>query len=194
MGIFAGKIGLVMGVANDRSIAWAMSESLYAEGAELAFTHLPGPSGQRRIMKLVESRGPKLVLPCDVQHDEDIAHVFEAIGAAYGYGYNLLLSAPLGQPPVNIGKAARPAMTALLADAAQVNTFQYPASADHPMLEEFYYVTTNEATVHFRHSQQANLLFCDGHVEREKPAPNSLDTRLPSQCIGWLKSEILLPR
>ena len=46
MGMFAGKIGLVMGVANDRSIAWAMSEALYAEGAELAFTHLPSPSSR----------------------------------------------------------------------------------------------------------------------------------------------------
>ena len=54
MGMFAGKIGLVMGVANDRSIAWAMSEALYAEGAELAFTHLPSPSSERRVRKLVE--------------------------------------------------------------------------------------------------------------------------------------------
>ena len=44
MGMFSGKIGLIMGVANDRSIAWAISEALYAEGAELAFTHLPSPS------------------------------------------------------------------------------------------------------------------------------------------------------
>ena len=47
MGLFSNKIGLVMGVANDHSIAWAMSEALYAEGAELGFTHLPSPSGER---------------------------------------------------------------------------------------------------------------------------------------------------
>ena len=42
MGLFTGKKGLVLGVANDRSIAWNISEALFAEGAELGFTHLPG--------------------------------------------------------------------------------------------------------------------------------------------------------
>ena len=84
MGMFAGKIGLVMGVANDRSIAWAMSEALLAEGAELAFTHLPSPSSERRVRQLVEARQPKVLLPCDVQKDEDIARVFEAVKTAYG--------------------------------------------------------------------------------------------------------------
>jgi len=84
MGIFSGKIGLVMGVANDRSIAWAMSESLYAEGAELAFTHLPGPSSQRRVTSLVAPHAPKLVLPCDVQRDEDVERVFDAVRDTYG--------------------------------------------------------------------------------------------------------------
>ncbi len=56
MALFSGKIGLVMGVANDHSIAWAMSEALYAEGAELAFTHLPSPSGERRVRRLVDPR------------------------------------------------------------------------------------------------------------------------------------------
>jgi enoyl-[acyl-carrier protein] reductase I len=84
MGTFSGKIGLVMGVANDRSIAWAMSEALLAEGAELAFTHLPSPSSERRVKKLVEAHSPRLLVPCDVQRDDDIHRVFEAIGATYG--------------------------------------------------------------------------------------------------------------
>ena len=84
MGVFSGKIGLVMGVANDRSIAWAMAESLYAEGADLAFTHLPSPSGQRRVTRLVEPHAPKVLLPCDVQRDEDVAAVMEAVRGAYG--------------------------------------------------------------------------------------------------------------
>ncbi len=84
MGIFTGKTGLVMGVANDHSIAWAISQALYAEGAELAFTHLPGPSGERRIGRLVEAQSPKLLLPCDVQRDEDVARVFDAVRATYG--------------------------------------------------------------------------------------------------------------
>lgn len=84
MNTFAGKIGLVMGVANDRSIAWAISEALYAEGAELGFTHLPSPSSERRVRELVSSHNPKVLLPCDVQKDEDIIRVFDAAREAYG--------------------------------------------------------------------------------------------------------------
>ncbi len=84
MGLFAGKIGLVMGVANDRSIAWAMSEALYAEGAELAFTHLPSPSSERRVRELVAPHAPKIVLPCNVQKDDDIGQVADAIRDSYG--------------------------------------------------------------------------------------------------------------
>lgn len=84
MGMFSGKIGLVMGVANDRSIAWAMSEALYAEGAELAFTHFPGDSPKRRVTQLVESHAPKILLPCEVQKDDDLCRVFEAVRETYG--------------------------------------------------------------------------------------------------------------
>lgn len=84
MGLLTGKTGLVMGVANDRSIAWAMSQALYAEGAELAFTHLPGPSSQRRVQQLVEPYGPRIVAPCDVQKDEDLVRVFTLISETYG--------------------------------------------------------------------------------------------------------------
>lgn len=84
MGIFSGKTGLVLGVANDRSIAWAMSRALLAEGAELAFTHLPGPSSERRVRRLVDSHDPKLVIPCDVQNDGDVARVFQAVEETCG--------------------------------------------------------------------------------------------------------------
>lgn len=84
MGMFQGKIGLVMGVANDRSIAWAMAESLHREGAEMAFTHLPSPSSERRVTRLVEPIAPKVVLPCDVQNDADIDRVFDAVKQSYG--------------------------------------------------------------------------------------------------------------
>ena len=84
MGMFSGKIGLIMGVANDRSIAWAIGQALYAEGAELAFTHLPGPSNERRVGDLVEPHSPKIVLPCDVQKDADVSRVFDEIRDLYG--------------------------------------------------------------------------------------------------------------
>ena len=117
----------------------------------------------------------------------------KASGAAYGYGYNLCLAASPSQPPVRIARASRPSDTVFLGDAAQVNTFQAPASKANPMLEEFYYVSTsrNEATAHFRHARKANAGFCDGHVATERPAPGSLDMNLPGAFVGRLRPEIL---
>ena len=103
MGTFSGKIGLVMGVANDRSIAWAMSRSLYAEGAELAFTHLPGPSSERRVRKLTEAHQPKLLLPCDVQKDEDVERVFQAAAETFGR-LDFLVHAVAFAPPSELKK------------------------------------------------------------------------------------------
>ncbi len=103
MGLFSGKIGLVMGVANDRSIAWAMSEALYAEGAELAFTHLPGPSSERRVRQLTDPRQAKVVLPCDVQKDEDVVKVFSAIEEAYGR-LDFLIHSIAFAPPMELQK------------------------------------------------------------------------------------------
>ncbi len=115
----------------------------------------------------------------------------KASGASHGYGYNLALSAPADQPPVNLTKVGCPAELVFLADSAQVNTFQPPASPENPMLEEFYYVNTREATVHFRHQRRANAAFCDGHVAAEKPLPGSLDDRVPREVVGRLRPEIL---
>src|SRR3954454_18866043 len=84
MGLFSGKKGLVLGVANDFSIAWAVSQKLLAEGAELGFTHLPGDKMERRVRKLAEPAGARLITSCDVQKDEDIARVFEEAGKTYG--------------------------------------------------------------------------------------------------------------
>ncbi|WP_298860471.1 enoyl-ACP reductase [uncultured Gimesia sp.] len=89
MGLFEGKKGLVFGIANDHSIAWAITEKLYDEGAEIAFTHLPDkdperPRMERRLRKLVEPRGAKIMLPCDVTKDEDLDRVFETVKQEYG--------------------------------------------------------------------------------------------------------------
>jgi enoyl-[acyl-carrier protein] reductase I len=64
-GIMAGKRGLVMGVANERSIAWGISAAAAAQGAELAFTY-QGDALKKRVEPLAASIGSSLVMPCDV--------------------------------------------------------------------------------------------------------------------------------
>ena len=119
----------------------------------------------------------------------------KATGAAYGYGYNINLAAPMTREPFKITRLRVPGQTALLADAAQVNTFQPPASEENPMLEEFYYVSANEATTHFRHGgRRCEAVLCDGHVESMGMRKGSRDERMPGQEVGeldekWLKTE-----
>jgi len=89
MGLFTGKKGLVFGIANDHSIAWAITEKLHAEGAQMGFTHLPDkdparPRMEHRVRKLVEPLGAKLITPCDVQKDDDIDRVFGMARDAFG--------------------------------------------------------------------------------------------------------------
>jgi len=86
----------------------------------------------------------------------------------------------------------RPADTAVFADAAQVNTFQAPASPANPLLEEFYYVHELEKTAHFRHQQTATVVFGDGHVDRERAVPDSYDMNMPAQSVGRLKPGCLV--
>ena len=84
MGLFSGKKGLVMGVVNDFSIAWAIAQKLLAEDAELGFTHLPGEKMERRLKKLTDPIGCKFLAPCDVQKDEDVAKAFDDAGKHFG--------------------------------------------------------------------------------------------------------------
>ncbi len=118
----------------------------------------------------------------------------KATQATYGYGYNRALSAPLTKPPVKLQNVKRPGTTLFLADAAQVNTWQAPASPANPLLEEWYYIddTPSQPNGHFRHSLRGNVVFCDGHVAAEKMLAGSLDMRLPSQQVGRYDPEILL--
>ena len=84
MGLFSGKKGLVLGVANDFSIAWAITQKLLAEGADVGFTHLPGDKMERRVRKLAEPIGARLIVPCDVQKDDDVARAFDKAGETFG--------------------------------------------------------------------------------------------------------------
>ncbi|MDK9695808.1 MAG: enoyl-ACP reductase FabI [Siculibacillus sp.] len=82
-GIMAGKRGLVMGVANDHSIAWGIAKKLAEHGAELAFTY-QGEAFGRRLRPLAESVGSSLLLPCDVEDIASVDAVFERLKETWG--------------------------------------------------------------------------------------------------------------
>jgi enoyl-[acyl-carrier protein] reductase I len=77
-GLLKGKRAVVTGVANDRSIAWAIAKAFHREGAELVFTY-PGEDMERRVRPLVETLEPKAILDCDVGKDLDIADTVEKV-------------------------------------------------------------------------------------------------------------------
>jgi enoyl-[acyl-carrier protein] reductase I len=90
MSLLAGKIGLVFGVANKRSIAWAIAQAWHKAGATLAFTY-QGERLKENVEELVSTFGPDtLLLPCDVTKDEDIAAVFAAVQQKFGKLHLLL--------------------------------------------------------------------------------------------------------
>src|SRR3984885_14888670 len=90
MSILAGKIGLVVGVANKRSIAWSIAQAWRNAGATLAFTY-QGERLKANVEELAGAFGDEVLLnPCDVTRDEDIARVFSEVGAKFGR-LNLLL-------------------------------------------------------------------------------------------------------
>jgi enoyl-[acyl-carrier protein] reductase I len=82
-GLMRGKRGLVMGVANDHSIAWGIARTLAANGAELAFTY-QGDAQAKRLKPLAASIGAKLVMPGDVENDEDLDAVFATLKKEWG--------------------------------------------------------------------------------------------------------------
>lgn len=81
--IMAGKKGLVMGVANDRSIAWGISKIAHEHGAELAFTY-QGEALEKRVRPLAESVGSDMLISCDVTSDEDLDRTFSEIEEKWG--------------------------------------------------------------------------------------------------------------
>src|SRR3954453_11253102 len=90
MADFAGKRGLVLGVANKRSIAWAIAQRLAAGGAELAFT-FQGERLEPAVRELAGTVSSPLVTACDVRSDEDVARVFGEVAEAFGGGLDLLV-------------------------------------------------------------------------------------------------------
>jgi enoyl-[acyl-carrier protein] reductase I len=91
MKLLEGKRAIIFGVANERSIAWAISEAFHSQGAELAFT-FAGEILEKRVRPLAEGIGAKIILPCDVTKDDDIDRVFSALKQEWG-GLDLLVHA-----------------------------------------------------------------------------------------------------
>src|SRR5512146_651048 len=82
--ILAGKLGIVFGVANKRSIAWAIAQAWHKAGAKLAFTY-QGERLKENVEELAGTFGPDtLIMPCDVTKDDDIARVFSEVGQKFG--------------------------------------------------------------------------------------------------------------
>ncbi len=81
--LMAGKKGLIMGVANDRSIAWGISKTVCDHGAELAFTY-QGDALLKRVQPLAESVGSDLIMPCDVTDSGSLTKTFDTIGEKWG--------------------------------------------------------------------------------------------------------------
>lgn len=79
----AGRKGLVMGVANDRSLAWGIARAAAAHGAELAFAY-QGEALAKRVRPLAESVGSSLVLPCDVTDEAEFDRLFDTLGERWG--------------------------------------------------------------------------------------------------------------
>ena len=81
--LFSGKRGLIMGVANDKSIAWGIAEAVAAQGAELAFTY-QGEALQKRVTPLATQVGSDIILPCDVTDSASIDAVFTELEKRWG--------------------------------------------------------------------------------------------------------------
>jgi enoyl-[acyl-carrier protein] reductase I len=82
-GLMAGRRGLVMGVANDHSIAWGIARTLASQGAEIAFTY-QGDAQAKRLKPLAASINSSLIMPADVESDEQLDHVFDTLKSKWG--------------------------------------------------------------------------------------------------------------
>ena len=164
----------------------------------------PKAEGKRLLDKSRGPLGPYIVDSAGRVPD----FAFTSMGASFkpkyangyfGFGVNTeLTGGTTGQEATKlrrIGQIERPGRIALFATCAQINTFQAPASAKKPMLEEFYFFNTTDCrnTVHFRHGQKAIAAFTDGSLQEVPGNTGSFDRRLPGAAIGSLPESMILP-
>ena len=137
--------------------------------------------------------GPYIASSGGMSKDPSFARAGTTFKPKYGsthfaYGYNLLLQGRNQLALVRSGK------TPVFATCAQVNTFQAPASARKPMVEEFYYFNTTERTVHFRVGGQAMVGYADGSAGYLPMMAGTLDSRMPGANIGRLDPSLIRPQ
>lgn len=154
---------------------------------------LNSPEGSRWLDLNRGPLGPYIAASGGMARDPSFARAGKVFKPKYGsthfaYGYNLLLQGS------NQTTLAQPGQVPVFATCAQVNTFQSPATPDHPMIEEFYYFDATERTVHFRIGGSAMVGYADGSAGYLPMLPGTLDQRLPDANIGRLDPDIITPR
>lgn len=180
---------------------WRYRENVPGEGVRWWFGFEPSASlGRPEGERWFDPEGGPLggYIPAGLAPDPSFSMTGHAFKPKYRFGYigvayNVLLAdqeANRTRAWMGIGRPARltelrnPEQVVLFATAAQVNTFQPPATSDHPMIEEFYGIDDREVTVHFRHNGRALVAFASGSVGHLEMHPSTLDTRAPDAMIG----------
>jgi prepilin-type N-terminal cleavage/methylation domain-containing protein len=136
--------------------------------------------------------GPYIAASGGMSKDPSFARAGNTFKPKYGsthfaYGYNILLP---GKSSLGF---THPGQVPVFATCAQVNTFQAPASAKKPMVEEFYYFNATEKTVHFRIGGNAMVGYADGSAGYLPMLAGTLDSRMPGANIGRLDPILITP-
>ena len=154
---------------------------------------LSAPEGKRWLDLNQGPLGPYIAASGGMAVDPSFSRAGNTFKPKYGsthfaYGYNLLLQ---GKSQLALSS---PGKIPVFATCAQVNTFQAPASAKKPMVEEFYYFNATERTVHFRVGGQAMVGYADGSAGCLPMMPGTLDSRMPGANIGRLDPNMIKPQ
>jgi prepilin-type N-terminal cleavage/methylation domain-containing protein len=154
---------------------------------------LSAPEGKRWLDLNQGPLGPFIAASGGMTVDPSFSRAGNTFKPKYGsthfaYGYNLLLQGK------NQMALTSPGKTPVFATCAQVNTFQAPASAKKPMIEEFYYFNASERTVHCRVGGQAMVGYADGSAGYLPMMPGTLDSRMPGANIGRLDPSLITPQ
>ena len=183
-------------LAENDQIYWPYRSAAYG-GTQWWFgfesnASLNSPEGARWLDLTKGPLGPYIAASGGMREDPSFTRCGSTFKAKYGhthfaYGYNLLLQ---GRNRLTFSQMSK---VPVFATCAQINTFQYPASGKHPMVEEFYYFDTTELTVHFRIGGMAMVGYADGSAGCLPMMPGTLDPRLPIANIGRIDPALMTP-